>query len=166
MQLQIERSLQIPKWEKLSNGEGLHLIFGSNPHNSRDWTTVDILGGPNVYKFDLLRDDWPWTEVAAIHCIGMLSQFDYVDSIKFVEKCHRVLRVGGIVWLSEPNRDIYPGCGRNSIYSQNSLGRIAELAGFNVGGVRDITGVTGRIHNDSIPDVFVLRLVKLEKRGE
>ncbi len=136
------------------------------PYVQKDWTVVDIIGKPGVYEFDLLRDDWPWADVAAIHCVGMLSQFDYVDSIKIVNKCYSILRVGGIVWMSEPNRDIYPGCGRHSIYSQNSLGRIAELAGFHVSAVRDIAGVTGREHSESIPDVFVLRLVKPESHSE
>ena len=156
----INRELLLPKWSKLKNGNGTHLIFGINPHNSKDWITVDILDVPGVYRFDLLRDDWPWSDVDAIYSIGMLSQFDYIDSIKFVDKCYRILRTGGIAWLGEPNRDIYPDCGRYSIYSQNSLGRIAELAGFSVSAVNDISGVTGRKHNDSIPDIFALRLVK------
>jgi len=146
---QVSKPVYSPEWELLENPPGKHLIFGANPNNSADWETIDL-------PFDLIKRRWRWKNVACIHCVSMLYQWDYVDAALVLGKCWSVLRDGGVLWLAESLRDVHVPMGLYSCYTPASLTRMAEREGFTVERETDTMMVTGRP-----PDrAFALKCVK------
>lgn len=146
---QVEKTIYEPVWESLENHPGKHLIFGKNPFNPVSWETIDL-------PFDLVKNRWRWKNVSSIHCVSMLYQWDYVDSIRVLRKCWNVLRDGGILWLGEAFRDVHLPMGLYSHYTPASLTRIAEREGFSVQREVDTMLVAGRPSDR----MFALKCVK------
>ncbi|MHC4621456.1 MAG: class I SAM-dependent methyltransferase [Planctomycetota bacterium] len=154
------RRLVYPKWEQLRNGDGPHLIFGIFPGNSSEWQVVDILPSDGVQVVDLLADNWPWTDVAAIHSVGMLTSWPPWVVPGFLKRCYDVLRPDGLLWLGEPVRGVNPEFEWLSGYTTDSLRALATDAGFIVHDVKEQHTVTGRINDGTHPVVFAFKCVR------
>ena len=133
-----------PNWEYLRQDDGPHYIFGTCYREDGTWTTLDLDGDP---PFDLVKQDFPFTDVSAIHCVSIVHCWDYIDTAHVLRKSYRALRPGGVMWLGEDNRDVDVADGGNvrSFYSARSLTRMLSNAGFGTIEEDSILKVTGRV---------------------
>ncbi len=143
-------------WPILRNGDGPHLFFGEYFEVPNSWEVVDFNGENGCIDMDLIEEDWPWHDVAAIHCVSMLYQWTPEQAREVISNCYSSLKPAGILWLGEGLRLANLSTGRLSGHTVNSLTMDAEQAGFNVKNCHNILGITGRPSSR----MFALRCVK------
>lgn len=156
-----ERTVYRPKWEQLRNGEGTHLVFGATPREIAapiNWLTLDIDLDLVHIPFDILNTPWPWKDIAAIHCVGMLFQWSKEDGQHVVQQAYDKLLPHGVLWLAEVDRD--RECAHyESNYDKKQLRKLARDAGFFVEDT-DTLYTTGRSNVPGYPVVTAYRCEK------
>ena len=139
----VERQTTVyaPDWDYLRVDDGPHYIFGTCHAGDPTWTTLDIEADP---PFDLINDSFDFRDVSVIHCVSMIANWDYIDTIKVVTKAYDALRPGGIMYFSEDGRDV-DGVGKLSLYTHRSLAQILKRVGFATTEHDSIFKVSGRV---------------------
>lgn len=128
-------------WDYLRVDDGPHYIFGTCYKGDPTWITLDIEADP---PFDLINDDFNFSNVSAIHCVAMIANWDYIDAIKVIAKAYDALRPGGVMYFGEDERDVDGEC-KKSLYTWRSLTRLLKRVGFAKVKQDSIFKVTGRI---------------------
>lgn len=96
----------------------LHLGCGNN--YIAGWVNIDISGKVDMYA-DLRKPlPFPDQSVDFIFTEAVMEHFNYLDGLKLLIECHRVLKPEGVIRVSTPDLDFLIEC-----YEQ---GRIKEFA--------------------------------------
>lgn len=95
------------KWKELSNHQYISLELGSGPKKGiNGWTTVDLCGSD--INHDLRKGiPLPDGRVDRIYSSHMFEHIPYNELLKFINECHRVLKVGGVLSVCVPNSELY-----------------------------------------------------------
>jgi Methyltransferase domain len=82
---------------------GLNLGCGARFH--QEWVNLDIYpAGPGVQKWDL-HSDLPFPEASfdVVYHSHVLEHFSRADGLRLLQRCHCVLRQGGIIRIAVPD---------------------------------------------------------------
>lgn len=93
---------------KISWKKNLRLNVGCGPNVASGWINIDLVGSPDVFRWDCRRgipfDDESVDIIFAEH---VLEHFDAATGSKFLSDCHRCLRPGGVARMVVPDAGRY-----------------------------------------------------------
>lgn len=90
---------------------GIKLDFGAGDIKTEDYLRVDISPKCNPdYVWDITQFPYPkeWEECEAVRCDNVFEHIQPYTLIKVINEIHRIMKVGGRLWLRVPLLECTP----------------------------------------------------------
>lgn len=91
----------------INNHNTLKIQLGSGPHKIDGWFNTDLNanGDPDIFPLDVTNTPYPidGNTFDYVFCEHMIEHISYIDGLKMLKECFRILKPGGKIRIVTPD---------------------------------------------------------------